>query len=151
VLESHARLAGSGAPELVRRAFGLNLTRMLLTVPLGIDELPLASPEPERGAAVRFFVPDPGVITSIRVDHDIPAVVRQVPAGEVPGVFLPYLDELTDAAAAVVIAKNPGDVVRPLLTVADCTSGYVLASGRDGDDAVAKCDELTKRVLFEIG
>jgi len=151
VLESHARLAGSGAPELVRRVFGLNLTRMLLTVPLGIDDLPRVSPEPQRGAAIRFFVPDPGVIRSIVVDEDIPAAVRQVPPGEVPNVFLPYLDEFRDIEAAVVIAKNPGDVVPPLMTVADCTSGYVLASGRDADEAVARCDELTKRILFEIG
>lgn len=33
VLESHARLGGHALPELVRRAFGLDLARMMLTVP----------------------------------------------------------------------------------------------------------------------
>ena len=51
VLESHARLAGSGVPELVRRAFGLDLNRMFLTAPVGIDELPIESPAP--GQALR--------------------------------------------------------------------------------------------------
>lgn len=150
VLESHARLAGSGAPELVRRAFGLNLGRMMLTVPLGIDELPLTSPDPIQGAAIRFFTPDPGTITSITVDDDVPALVRRMPVGEKPQVFLPYFDELTDVDVAAVITKNPGDVVPPLLTVADCSSGYVIATGRDVDDAVAKCEDVNAKIHFEV-
>lgn len=150
VLESHARLAGSGAPELVRRVFGLNLPRMMLTVPLGIEELPATSPEPSCGAAVRFFTPPPGVVTSIAVDDDIPAVVKQLPRGEVPKVFLPYLDELTDVDVAAVIAKNVGDMIPPLLTVADCTTGYIIATGRDADDAVARGDEVNDKIHFEV-
>ncbi|QNP68697.1 ATP-grasp domain-containing protein [Streptomyces roseirectus] len=148
VLESHARLAGSGAPELVRRAFGLNLNRMFLTVPLGIDELPQTSPEPLGGAAVRFFTPEPGTIGAIEVPEGVADEVRQVPAGETPLVFLPYLDEFMDTDVAVVIGKSPGDTVPPLLTVADCVSGYVIASGRDADDAVAKCDAVNERIRF---
>jgi biotin carboxylase len=148
VLESHARLAGSGAPELVRRAFGLNLNRMFLTVPLGIDELPLHSPEPIGGAAVRFFVPEPGTVQSIEVDSDAADEIRHTPKGEVPPVFLPYLDELMDVEVAAVITKSVGDMVPPLLTVADCVSGYVIASGRDAADAVAKCDRANDRIRF---
>jgi hypothetical protein len=151
VLESHARLAGSGAPELVRRAFGLNLPRMMLTVPLGIEQLPSTPPEPTCGAAVRFFTPPPGVVKSITVDDDIPAVVRWVPPGEAPKVFLPYLDELVDVEVGAVIAKNVGDVIPPLLTVADCTSGYVIATGRDADDATAKGDAVNDKIHFEVG
>ncbi|MBN0049117.1 ATP-grasp domain-containing protein [Streptomyces actuosus] len=148
VLESHARLAGSGAPELVRRAFGLNLNRMFLTVPLGIDQLPQTSPDPLGGAAVRFFTPEPGTITAIEVPEGVAGDVRRVPRGETPLVFLPYLDEFADTEVAVVIGKNPGEVVPPLLTVADCVSGYVIASGRDADDAVAKCDTVNDRIHF---
>lgn len=150
VLESHARLAGSGAPELVRRAFGMNLNRMMLTVPLGIDELPLESPEPIGGAAVRFFTPNPGSITSITIDDDIDAVVKRVPKGEVPGVFLPYLDQLLDTDVAAVIAKSEGDNVPPLLTVADCVSGYIIASGRDAEDAVRTCDKVNEQIRFDV-
>lgn len=148
VLESHARLAGSGAPELVRRAFGLNLNRMFLTVPLGIDELPESSPEPRGGAAVRFFTPEPGTITAIDVEDGAADVVRTIPRGEVPLVFLPYLDEFMDVEVAAVIGKNVGDAVPPLLTVADCVSGYVIASGADAADAVARCDRANDKIHF---
>lgn len=150
VLESHARLAGSGAPELVRRAFGYNLARMMMTVPLGIDELPPASPKPSQGAAIRFFTPDAGTVRAVTVDDDIPALVKRIPVGETPQVFLPYFDDITDVEVAAVITKNPGDVVPPLLTVADCTSGYVIATGRDANDAVAKCEEVNARIHFDV-
>ncbi|MCC3767824.1 ATP-grasp domain-containing protein [Streptomyces sp. UNOC14_S4] len=151
VLESHARLAGSGAPELVRRAFGHDLNRYFLTVPLGIDTIPETSPDPIGGAAVRFFTPDPGTVRSVEVEEDLAITVRQLPKGEVPLVFLPYLDELRGDEVAVVIQKSPGDEVPPLLTVADCTSGYVIATGLDADDAVAKCDAINERIHFHVG
>ncbi|MBH0245338.1 ATP-grasp domain-containing protein [Streptomyces cavourensis] len=149
VLESHARLAGSGAPELVRRAFGLNLNRMFLTVPLGIDELPATSPEPLGGAAVRFFTPEPGTVDAIEVADDAADEIRRVPKGEKQYVFLPYLDEFADTEVAAVIGKSVGETVPPLLTVADCVSGYVIASGRDADDAVAKCEATNDRIRFK--
>ena len=149
VLESHARLAGSGAPELVRRAFGLDLNRMMLTVPLGIDQLPETSPEPLQGAAVRFFTPQAGTVTAVRLPADLDADIRHLPQGEVPLVFLPYLDQFRDSPVAVVVQKHPGDVIPPLDTVADCVSGYVLASGRDAEDAVAICDSVNEWVRFE--
>lgn len=151
VLESHARLAGSGAPELVRRAFGLNLNRMFLTVPLGIDELPLESPAPIGGAAARFFTPDAGKITSIEIDEDVPAVVKRIPEGEQAATFMPFLFELGDADVVAVITKNAGDDVPPLLTVADCSSGYVLASGYDAGDAVDKAAVVNSKIHFNIG
>lgn len=151
VLESHARLAGSGAPELVRRAFGPDLNRMFLTVPLGIEELPAVSPDPVAGAAVRFFTPEPGVVQAVTLDPDLDAVVRRIPRGEAPQVFLPYLDEFRDVPVAAVIAKNEGDVIPPLLTVADCVSGYVIATGRDAADAVAACDAVNDAIRFEVG
>ncbi|HEX2417998.1 MAG TPA: ATP-grasp domain-containing protein [Micromonosporaceae bacterium] len=150
VLESHARLAGSGAPDLVRRAFGYDLNRMMLTVPLGIDELPATSPDPIAGATALFFTPDPGPIRSITVDDDVRDLVRWVPRGEDPMVFMPYLDELRDLPAAAVIVKHPGDVVPPLLTVMDCSSGYIIATGRDREDAVARCEEINNAIHFEI-
>ncbi|MBS2962947.1 ATP-grasp domain-containing protein [Actinocrinis puniceicyclus] len=151
VLESHARLAGSGAPELVRRAFGLDLNRMFLTVPLGIDELPARSPQPVAGAAVRFFTPDPGVVKQVTVDPSLAADLRRIPPGETPQVFLPHLDEFRESQVAAVIVKNEGDEIPPLLTVADCVSGYTIATGRDAADAVAKTDAVDAAIVFETG
>lgn len=151
VLESHARLGGHAIPELVRRAFGLDLARMMLTVPLGIETLPESAPEPVRGAAIRFFVPAPGVITDITVDADVPAVVKRLAPGEFEGVYLPRLAEITAFETGAVIAKNPGDVVLPLQTLAGCDSGYVLTSGRDAADAEARCLEVERKIHFRIG
>ncbi|MDQ1645873.1 MAG: hypothetical protein QOJ50_2057 [Cryptosporangiaceae bacterium] len=150
VLESHARLGGHAVPELVRRAFGLDLARMMLTVPLGIDELPEAPPEPIGGAAIRFFRPQPGTIRSITVAEDIAPVVRRVPPGEMADVYLPLLAELRAYEVAAVVQKNPGDVVPPLLTLADCSSGYALASAVDAAAAEARCEEVDAKIRFEV-
>ncbi|WP_254811469.1 hypothetical protein [Streptomyces cavourensis] len=48
-----------------------------------------------------------------------------------------------------MIGKSVGETVPPLLTVADCVSGYVIASGRDADDAVAKCEATNDRIRFK--
>lgn len=150
VLESHARLAGSGAPELVKRAFGLDLNRMFLTVPLGIDTLPETSPDPKAGAAIQFFVPPPGTVKEIRIEVPLDVEVRRTNVGEVPLVFLPFLFDLGDAQQAVVIQKHEGDEIPPLDTVADCVSGYALATGLSREDAVAQTDALIAGVHFFV-
>lgn len=150
VLESHARLAGSGAPELVRRAFGLDLNRMFMTVPLGIDTLPEVSPEPMAGAAIQFFVPVPGKVTNVEFDLKSNVDVRHTKQGETPLVFLPFLFDLGNSARAVVIQKHVGDQIPPLDTVADCVSGYVLATGTTREEAVRIGDELVEAVHFIV-
>ncbi|MBJ7263144.1 MAG: ATP-grasp domain-containing protein [Burkholderiaceae bacterium] len=150
ILESHARLAGSGAPELVKRAFGLNLNRMFLTVPLGIDTLPEVSPEPLAGAAIQFFVPTPGTVKKVELDLPPDVNVRHTKVDETPLVFLPFLFELSNAPLAVVIQKHEGDQIPPLDTVADCVSGYALATGSSRENAVAITDKLVAAVHFIV-
>ncbi|WP_326827472.1 MULTISPECIES: ATP-grasp domain-containing protein [unclassified Streptomyces] len=149
VLESHARLGGCGAPELARRAFGLNPARMMLTVPLGIEELPAVSPAPLGGAALRYLTPEPGTIRSITVDEDLPAVVRRIPEGETNDLYLPFFEELTPHETGAAIALNPGEAVPPLLTLAHASTGYVLSSGRDADEAVARCGRVADGIRIE--
>lgn len=149
VLETHNRLAGSGAPELVRRVSGLSLSRMFLSVPLGIEELPATPPAWTSGAAIQFFVPPPGRITRISGLDDVDAEIIRVPAGEQPPNIVPYVNRLTGAEVGVVIGKNVGDTVPPLRSVADCVSGYVIASGTDAADAVAKADRVVGQIRFE--
>jgi biotin carboxylase len=150
LLESHARLAGSGAPELVRRAFGLDLNRMFLTVPLGIDRLPEVSPQPVAGAAIQFFVPTPGTLRKIELDLAPDVEVHRTKPGEAPLVFLPFLFELGKAEHAVVIQKHEGDRIPPLDTVADCVSGYVLATGKSRENAVETGNRLVASVRFDV-
>ena len=151
VLETHNRLAGSGAPELVRRATGHSLGRMFLTVPLGIDKLPDASPDPIAGAAIRFFTPPPGTITDITGITGIEQAgvpVLRLPRGERAPHIIPYLGELTEAEVAVVLTKHEGDRVSALNSVKDCDNGYVIATGSDRRAAVARCAEVIDRIRF---
>ncbi|QKW20277.1 ATP-grasp domain-containing protein [Kitasatospora sp. NA04385] len=150
VLETHNRLAGSGAPDLVRRATGVDLARMFLTVPLGIDKLPETHPEPTGGAAIRFFVPEAGRITAITGLDEVGVPVLRVPPGVRPPHIIPYLYKFAEDEAAVVISKSEGDTVNPLRAVMDCDNGYVLAQGRDMRDAVAKAAALTERIRFHV-
>ncbi|MEU8118666.1 ATP-grasp domain-containing protein [Spirillospora sp. NPDC049024] len=152
VLETHNRLAGSGAPELVRRVSGLSLSRMFLSVTLGIEELPTEPPEWTGGAAIQFFVPPPGTITAIEgVDSLVEQGVEvvQVPPGVTLPNIVPYINRFTDAELGVVVGKGVGDEVRELRSVADCVNGYVIVSGKDADDAVARGDGAIGRVRFE--
>jgi biotin carboxylase len=150
VLESHARLGGHALPHLVRRTYGPDFARMMLTVPLGIEELPAEPPEPVGGASIRFFTPPPGRVVSVDIDPGLDAVVRRIPPGESTDVYLPYLDELRDAEVGVVVAKNPGDVVPPLLALSDCSCGYVIASGRDAAEAEERCATVAAQVRFVV-
>lgn len=151
ILETHNRLAGSGAPELVRRVSGLSLSRMFFSVTLGIEELPQEPPEWTSGAAIQFFVPPPGKITAIEgLDSlaELGAEVIQVPPGVTLPNIVPYINRLTGVGTGVVIGKSVGDEVRELRSVADCVNGYVIVSGKDADDAVARGDEVINRVRF---
>ncbi|WP_323375422.1 ATP-grasp domain-containing protein [Streptomyces alkaliterrae] len=150
VLESHARLGGHALPELVRRAYGADLARMMLTVPLGIEELPAGPPAPRGGAAIRFFVPPPGVVREVTVDGDVPAVVKRLAPGELEGVYLPLLAELTALETGAVLARNPGDVVPALDTLAACSSGYALSSGLDAADAEARCLAVEQGIHIRV-
>lgn len=82
------------------------------------------------------------------MDADNPAVVKRLAPGELEGVYLPLLAELTGLETGAVVAKNPGDVVPPLNTLSDCSSGYVLSGGRDAADAEARCLEVEQKIHF---
>ncbi|MET8802911.1 hypothetical protein [Streptomyces sp. NPDC004546] len=56
-----------------------------------------------------------------------------------------------EADVAVVLSKHVGDVVPALRSVKDCSSGYVIATGRDAADASAKCARVIEQIRFHIG
>lgn len=88
---------------------------------------------------------------SVETTLDPDVVLRHTTPGETLMVFLPFLFEMDNAARAVVIQKHAGDTGPPLNTVADCMycmSGYVLATGRTREDAVAIGDRLVNFVQF---
>ncbi|MCC3763479.1 ATP-grasp domain-containing protein [Glycomyces sp. TRM65418] len=148
LLETHNRLSGNGIPELVRRATGWDPARLFMTVPLGIESLPAASPEPTRGAAIRFLDAEPGTVTAVTGLGGLGVPVRHLPDGARHPHTIPFLKDLADAAAAVVVGKHPGDVIAPMHSLLACDNGYAVAEAATRAEAVARCAELASRVGF---
>jgi biotin carboxylase len=145
ILESHNRIAGGGVRELIRRVYGLNFSRMSLSVPPGIEELPPRPPEPRGGAAIRFFAPEPGLIRSISGTESAGVPVLRIPPGQ--AVFgIPGLEELADADAGIQLQMNPGDTVPPIRTGWDRRMGYAIASGPTAAAAGRRCEQLLHTV-----
>ncbi|MBO8195990.1 ATP-grasp domain-containing protein [Streptomyces oryzae] len=148
MLESHSRMGGGGAPAVVRRACGLDFSRMFLSVPLGIEPLPEKAPEPTAAATVRFFAPEPGVLTGFDGIEELQAAgvtVLRAPDGvTLPGV--PGLTELSGAPTGVMLAMGRGGTVPPIRAGWDRAMGYVIATAPDAAEAGRRCDEV-ERIL----
>ncbi|MDF4251736.1 hypothetical protein [Streptomyces sp. WMMB303] len=144
MLESHARMGGGGAPAAVRRACGLDFSRMFLSVPLGLEPLPEQAPDPVAAATVRFFAPQPGTITGFDGIEALEAsgvTVLRAPDGvTLPGV--PGLTELSEAATGVMLAMGRGGTVPPIRAGWDRAMGYVITTAPDAAAARARCDEV---------
>lgn len=154
LLETHNRLSGSGIPEMVRRSTGWDPARLFMTVPLGIEELPEVAPEPLRGAAIRFLeAPAAGVLTAVEGLEGLAArgipVRRLAPGAKAPHMA-PFLKDLTEAAEAVVLAKNPGDRVAAMDSLLACDNGYVVATAPTRAEAVARCAEPAAGITLRV-
>ncbi len=123
IIESHNRIGGAKIRELLRLAYGLDLVALTVAVPLGLSEPPLTTPLPLGGAAIRFILPEPGVVQKI----DLPAV---------------------SPSEAAVIDIAPGDTVREVRCSAD-RPGYVLAGAHNAAAAAQRCEQLLAQVLVE--
>jgi biotin carboxylase len=125
VVELAARLGGGHDAELCEAALGVDLNGLALAAALGepVDE-PL--PSPRGGACVRFLVAPEGTLERV--------------------------DGLEEAAAldgilAVRAYRRPGWAFGPLRRGAD-RAGFVLATGRSRDDALARADRAARLVQF---
>lgn len=125
IIESHNRVGGGSLNDLVRLARGVDLAGLAVSVPLGLEPVP--SPPLDRGAAVRFFRPAPGVVR---------AVAGAAEAEQVGGARL-------HALAAV------GHVVPELRSSLDRVNGHVIAAGSDAADAVRRCERVLALVRIE--
>ncbi|MFD4141273.1 MULTISPECIES: ATP-grasp domain-containing protein [unclassified Streptomyces] len=150
MLESHSRMGGGGTPSILRRAYGLDFSRLFLSVPLGIEELPERAPEATGAGHIRFFAPEPGVITGFDGIERLKAdgvEVRQGPVGaKLPGV--PGLVELSGAATGVMLQMNVGDTVPAIRAGWDRAMGYVIATGEDTPAAARRCAEVDAVLRF---
>ncbi|MFE5582462.1 ATP-grasp domain-containing protein [Kitasatospora sp. NPDC056531] len=120
IVESHDRIGGGNLATVVRLAHGVDLVRWALTVPLGLEALPEHAPEATGGAAVRFIVPEPGVVSGIAgLD-----AARGVP------------DTTLHFPLAV------GATVPQLRSSLDRVNGHVIGRGPDTRSAVSRCEEV---------
>jgi hypothetical protein len=123
IVESQNRIGGGQIAELLRLSCGHDFFRLAVTVPLGIDPLPIP-PAHRTGAAVRFFRAAPGRIT------------------EVTG-----LDKARSVEGATVFEPpKEGDLVPELTWSLDKVNGYVIAEGSDVHEAVARCEQVMDMV-----
>ena len=122
VVESHNRTGGDFIPDLVRLVHGVDLLRLAVSVPLGLESW-RSQPRPARGgAAVRFILAEPGTVT---------------------GVTRP---DALDPAVTLTLTAEPGAVVPPLRWSDDRVCGHVIATGDSAADAVARCADAVSRV-----
>ncbi len=109
VIESHNRMGGDRIFDLIEAGYGINLEQWTVAWPFRLIEHPAQRPVPNRSAATRFLVAEPGTVTEVR------------------GVAEATADPDTldiDVTAAV------GATVNPLSGNWDRV-GQVLATGRD--------------------
>ncbi|KUL36295.1 carboxylase [Streptomyces sp. NRRL F-4489] len=125
VIESHNRIGGDAIPDLVRGAYGIDLTSYALGWPFGlVPELP-DRPRAHTGASTRFLVGVPGRIESI-------AGVDTARA--------------RDDVLAVAVTARPGDTVRAPRDNWD-RLGLIAVTGRDTADALRRGAELARGCL----
>jgi biotin carboxylase len=125
VIESHNRIAGDAIAELVRGAYGIDLSTYAFGWPFGlVDELP-GRPVAHAGASTRFLVGHPGVVESV------------------DGVGEAFeADDVLD----VRISVKPGDVVRSLRDNWD-RLGLVAVTGADTTAAIERGAELIRDTI----
>ncbi|NBE50755.1 ATP-grasp domain-containing protein [Streptomyces boluensis] len=127
IIESHNRMGGERLHELMEMAFGLDVTRLSVTVPLGIEPLPRMTDLGTRGAAIRHILPAPGRVVAISGVEEATAAA--------PELRIRIGAEVGDSVGAVV-----DGVTR------DRVGCYVLAAGAD----VAAAEEACAAVLDTV-
>jgi biotin carboxylase len=129
IIETHSRNGGDHIADLVRLATGFDMLDCAVRIRAGLMTTLRPVPQPVRGAAIRYFTPDPGRVHK---------VYGQQTARYLPGV----VDLHLDLAA--------GDVVRPVSS-SDDRVGYVIAVGQDVAEAVRRCDDAADAVTITGG
>jgi biotin carboxylase len=120
--------------ELLEHALGIDLLglqlRLALGEPIAEDAL---RPRFEQPAAIRFLTAEPGPLRAGRVKR----IGALDPVLASPGVV--------DASIYAV----PGEQIRPVMVISD-RRGYVIATGRSRDEALARADSASKLVEIEV-
>ncbi len=127
IMEVGARLGGGSiTSHLVPLSTGVNMNHAALQVALGRQPDLLSTRQ--RGAAMQFLLPPPGVVRHIAGVE----AVRQM-----PGVVELQID------------VEPGQLVRPLLD-ASCRVGYVICEAADAATALGCAAAAIRGITFEV-
>jgi biotin carboxylase len=126
LLELGARCGGGGTPDpIVPHLTGVDMLGEVVRLHAG-DRPTGLTPQRTRGCVYRFLTPPPGRLRRIEGLEDVAAW---------PGVL--------DCAVTVA----PGDQLRPVRVGAD-RAGFVIAGGRDRDEATAIADAAEAGIRF---
>ncbi|HEX6472282.1 MAG TPA: ATP-grasp domain-containing protein [Streptosporangiaceae bacterium] len=125
VIESHNRLGGDAIPDLVRAAYGIDLTRYALGWPFGLVAALPGRPEAYAGASTRFLVSGPGRVESVAGVEDALA---------------------HDDVLVVRLTAKPGDAVRAPRDNWD-RLGLVAVSGHDTTAAIERGAEVIGDII----
>jgi biotin carboxylase len=134
LVEIAARIPAGQMADLVSFAVGVNLYEVAIRQALGLpvpDEL--IAPKHETPVAIRFLTADPGVL----------------PVGTVEAIDGIDAVRASDGVLAVDLYFGPGHVIRPLQVDAD-RNGYVIATGADPPDALARADAAAAKLLVRV-
>lgn len=129
VIEIAARLSGGWfSTDQIPLATGVDLVGAAIKVALGeVPSREELTPRYQRGVAIRYFFPQPGIITAI---HNIEK------AWQIPGVY--KLD----------FFLGPGETVEPV-TNHTKRCGYVITCGADRSEAISRAAEVISTIRIE--
>ncbi|WP_406482001.1 ATP-grasp domain-containing protein [Streptomyces platensis] len=148
ILETHCRIGGGAINELVKRAYGVDLSRLQVSVPLGLETFTPHSLDSGKGAVMLFFMPEPGRVTSISGLEALGVPVHQMPI-EKSWTGLVGLDPIRDAEVGVNLCLEVGDVAIRVRNNWELLMGFVIANGDDADQAVARAEEVVAGITIE--
>jgi len=128
IVESHNRIGGDNITELVRISCGLDIITLTFQWACNLVE-PVVKPVTfDKGAAVRFIIPLPGVVKEFKGTEEVLAS--------------PYTEALHFNVAV-------GDEVRSVKYSND-RAGYIIAHGQNTAEANKNCDDFLKKIYIEI-
>ncbi|MCC3768879.1 acetyl-CoA carboxylase biotin carboxylase subunit family protein [Streptomyces sp. UNOC14_S4] len=151
VLETHCRIGGGAINELVKRAYGVDLSRLQVSVPLGLETFTPHALDSGKGAAMIFFMPKPGRVTRISgLDalETLGVPVHRMPV-EKAWTGLVGLDPIRHAEVGVNLCLEVGEIAHPVRNNWELLMGFVIANGEDADRAAARAEEVMAAITIE--
>lgn len=128
VIETHNRIGGDRISDLVKLSTGVDLTELSLLWPLSLCEPMIKHKELITGAAIRFF---------------------NIPSGKVKRIFGLKSARYLPSVVNIELTLSEGDIVQPI-TSSFNRYGFVIATGRNADDADKNCRQAIDSIVITM-